>query len=86
MINQVLTKPENITRLEGVHWQTYQALLFDLGESSHQKLTFNRGILEIITPLPILSKQIILNFLRRRGEMGENALLREFRQTLENQS
>jgi Uma2 family endonuclease len=36
--------------------------------------------------LPILSKDIILDFLKRRGEMGENALLREFRQWLQNQS
>ena len=35
--------------------------------------------------LPILSKDIVLDFLKRRGEMGENALLREFRQWLQNQ-
>ena len=34
--------------------------------------------------LPILSKSVILSFLIRRGEKGENALLREFRQWLEN--
>ncbi|NES64158.1 MAG: Uma2 family endonuclease, partial [Okeania sp. SIO2D1] len=33
--------------------------------------------------LPILSKSVILNFLTRRGEIGENALLREFRQWLQ---
>jgi len=49
---QVLEKPNNITTLEKVRWQTYQALLWDLGESSHKKLTFNRGILEIMSPLP----------------------------------
>lgn len=32
--------------------------------------------------LPILSKSVILDFLKRRGEMGENALLREFREGL----
>lgn len=36
--------------------------------------------------LPILSKSVILNFLIRRGEKGENALLREFRQWLQNQN
>lgn len=30
--------------------------------------------------LPILSKSIIVSFLKRRGEMGENALIRKFRQ------
>ncbi|MGK7918960.1 MAG: Uma2 family endonuclease [Trichodesmium sp.] len=34
--------------------------------------------------LPILSKSVILNFLIRRGDKGENALLREFRQWLQN--
>ncbi|NEO55879.1 MAG: Uma2 family endonuclease [Okeania sp. SIO3B5] len=34
--------------------------------------------------LPILSKSVILNFLIRRGEKGENALLNEFRLWLEN--
>lgn len=33
--------------------------------------------------LPILSKSVILNFLTRRGEKGENALLREFREWLQ---
>ena len=34
--------------------------------------------------LPILSRSVILNFLIRRGEKGENALLREFREWLQN--
>lgn len=33
--------------------------------------------------LPILSKSVILSFLKRRGEMGENALFREFREWLQ---
>ncbi|MBE9223797.1 Uma2 family endonuclease [Cyanobacterium stanieri LEGE 03274] len=52
MVTEVLSKSNNVTRLEGVRWETYQALLWDLAESSHQKLTFNQGILEIMTPLP----------------------------------
>nr|WP_293111045.1 hypothetical protein [Okeania sp. SIO2F4] len=36
--------------------------------------------------MPILSKSVILSFLIRRGEKGENALLREFREWLENQN
>lgn len=34
--------------------------------------------------LPILSRSVILNFLIRRGEKGENVLLREFREWLQN--
>jgi Uma2 family endonuclease len=210
MITQVAFKPEQITYLKGVQWKTYQALLYDLAEDSSKKLAYDRGFLEIMTPLPeheaykgflgrlvwtttevlglevasfgsttlsrenlqrgiepdecfyiqnealvrgktsfdftvdpvpdlaievditssslnrlgiyaalevpevwrfngeilliyclkdgayevqeysqvlpILSKDIILDFLKRRGEMGENALLREFRQWLQNQS
>lgn len=66
MANQVLLKPENITRLEGVRWETYQALLWDLAESSHQKLNFNQGILEIMTPLP--EHEINKSFLGRLVE------------------
>ncbi|MDY7014405.1 MAG: Uma2 family endonuclease [Cyanobacteriota bacterium] len=33
--------------------------------------------------LPILSKSVILDFLKRRGEMGENALFRKFREWLQ---
>jgi len=210
MITQVAFKPEQITYLKVVQWKTYQALLYDLAEDSSKKLAYDRGFLEIMTPLPeheaykvflgrlvwtttevlglevasfgsttlsrenlqrgiepdecfyiqnealvrgktsfdftvdpvpdlaievditssslnrlgiyaalevaevwrfngeilliyclkdgayevqersqvlpILSKDIILDFLKRRGEMGENALLREFRQWLQNQS
>lgn len=209
MATQALVKPEQVTRLYGVRWETYRALLLDLAESPNKKLTFDQGVLEIMTPLPeheinkgflgrlvwattevlglevaslcsttlsradlqkgiepdecfyiqnealvrgktsfdfavdpvpdlaievditssslnrlgiygalgvaevwrfdgedlliyclndgayqvqdcslvlpILSRQVILDFLRRRGEMGENALLREFRQWLQNQ-
>lgn len=52
MVTQVLIKPANITRLEKVRWQTYQALLWDLAESSSKKLAFNQGVLEIMSPLP----------------------------------
>ncbi|WP_331456834.1 Uma2 family endonuclease [Crocosphaera watsonii] len=34
--------------------------------------------------LPILSKSVILTFLKKRGKIGENALIREFRQWLNN--
>ncbi|MDJ0553998.1 MAG: Uma2 family endonuclease [Microcoleaceae cyanobacterium MO_207.B10] len=42
--------------------------------------------LENSNVLPILSKSVILNFLIRRAEKGENYLLREFRQWLEKQN
>src|SRR5262249_49229729 len=36
--------------LDGVRWQTYQALLADLGDR-HIRLTYDRAILEIMAPL-----------------------------------
>ncbi len=52
MATPVLRKSEEVTRLNGVRWETYQALLLDLAESPGKKLTFDRGVLEIMTPLP----------------------------------
>jgi len=49
---QTLSKSENRTILTRVRWETYQALLFDLAENPTKKLTYNQGILEIMTPLP----------------------------------
>ena len=36
--------------LKGVSWQTYQALLADLGDHRATRLAYDRGILEIIMP------------------------------------
>jgi len=37
--------------LEGIRWQTYEALLEDLGNHSRVRLTYDRGRLEIMAPL-----------------------------------
>lgn len=39
--------------LEGVTWQTYQALLKDLGDHRASRLAYDQGILEIIVPSDI---------------------------------
>jgi Uma2 family endonuclease len=36
--------------LEGITWETYQALLHDLGDHPGSRLVYDRGILEIIMP------------------------------------
>lgn len=56
------------TILPGVGWQTYQALSLDLAEESGKRLTYDRGILEIMTPLPQqeVSKRLL-------GRMVESA-------------
>jgi Uma2 family endonuclease len=38
--------------LENVSWQTYERLLADLVDSSGPRLTYDRGVLEIMSPTP----------------------------------
>jgi Uma2 family endonuclease len=38
--------------LSGIRWETYQSLLRDLGERPGVRLTYDRGRLEIMSPLP----------------------------------
>ncbi|MDV3000778.1 MAG: hypothetical protein N5P05_002384 [Chroococcopsis gigantea SAG 12.99] len=52
MTDQTSLKWSSETLLTGVRWETYQALLFDLAENPSKRLTYDRGALEIMTPLP----------------------------------
>jgi Uma2 family endonuclease len=52
MMTRTLLKSEARTLLTGVRWETYQALLFDVAEDPSKRLTYDRGTLEIMTPLP----------------------------------
>ncbi len=52
VVSQTLPKSEKRSLLRGIRWETYQALAWDLAENSSKKLTYNQGILEIMTPLP----------------------------------
>ena len=38
--------------LDGIRWQTYEMILRDLGEHSRLRLTYDRGKLQIMSPLP----------------------------------
>lgn len=38
--------------LENVSWQTFEKLLIELAECSSLRLAYDRGILEIMAPLP----------------------------------
>jgi Uma2 family endonuclease len=44
--------PERSVTLHGIRWETYECLLRDLENSSTPRLTFDRGTLEIMSPLP----------------------------------
>lgn len=52
VISQTVLQGETRTLLKGIRWETYQALALDLAENPRKKLTYNQGILEIMTPLP----------------------------------
>ena len=43
---------DNRTLLTGIRWQTYEELLLDLAENPSKRLTYDQGLLEIMTPLP----------------------------------
>lgn len=61
---------ENRTILTHISWQTYQSLLTDWAEFSHQRLTYNQGTLEIMSPLPEqeASKRILGRFVESATE------------------
>lgn len=46
----VLNPTEQKVIIENVSWQTYERLLSDLADRSAPRLTYDRGILEIISP------------------------------------
>jgi Uma2 family endonuclease len=48
----LLSPPDQKVVLRQVHWETYERLLADLTDSSAPRLTYDRGTLEIMSPLP----------------------------------
>lgn len=47
-----VTTPSNCMVLRGVSWTTYQGLICDLESEPGKRLTYDRGTLEIMVPLP----------------------------------
>lgn len=56
---------ERLVVLEGVSWQTFKALLADIGDSRASRIAYDRGILEIRMPLTEHEepKRLIENFI-----------------------
>lgn len=50
MTTTALGAPEQRVVLQGVSWATYERLLDDLKDSSSPRLTFDRGVLEVMSP------------------------------------
>lgn len=51
MTAQTLARPEQSVYLSGISWQTYEALLAEIGDRQI-RLTYNRGNLKIMVPSP----------------------------------
>jgi Uma2 family endonuclease len=46
----VVTIPEQRTLLQNVSWESYERLLVDQGDAPSPRFTFDRGVLEIMSP------------------------------------
>lgn len=64
-VNRITVPPGQTVILEGVSWDEFEAILEDLGENRGSRIAYDRGILEIMTPLPEheVSKVYLSNFL-----------------------
>ena len=64
MTATLLPPPDEIIRLSGISWKTYETLLEELSDR-RLRLTYNRGNLEIMAPSPEheLSKEVLGRFI-----------------------
>ncbi len=46
----ILSRPEQRVILRNLSWETYERLLYEHGDGSSPRLTFDRGVLEIMSP------------------------------------
>jgi Uma2 family endonuclease len=51
-LKQLTLLPGNIVQLKNMSWQTYEAILEEMGEGYAARLAYNKGTLEIRTRLP----------------------------------
>jgi Uma2 family endonuclease len=63
MTATLLAPPDEIIRLSGISWKTYETLLEELSDRRF-RLTYNRGNLEIMAPSPEheLNKRVLARF------------------------
>jgi Uma2 family endonuclease len=69
MTATLLAPPDEIIRLSGITWKTYETLLEELIDRRF-RLTYNRGSLEIMAPSPEheLSKEVLARFVETIAE------------------
>lgn len=64
-VNRIIVPPGQTIVLDNVSWDEFEAILEDLGENRGSRIAYDRGILEIMTPLPEheVKKVYLSNFL-----------------------
>jgi Uma2 family endonuclease len=72
MTATLLAPPDEIIRLSGISWTTYETLLEELSDR-RLRLTYNRGTLEIMAPSPEheLNKRVLGRFIETIAEEFE---------------
>jgi len=63
-MNQMTVSPGGKVVLHDINWLTLETILKEWGENRSSRIAYNRGILEIVTPLPEheINKNYITNF------------------------
>ena len=63
-LKRITVPPGQRVLLHDISWQEFETILEDLGEHRSSRIAYDRGILEIITPLPEheVNKSLISNF------------------------
>lgn len=65
-VNRIIVPPGQTVLLENINWSEFEAILEDLGEHRGSRIAYDRGKLEIMTPLPEheVNKEYISDFLK----------------------
>ena len=65
-VTRIIVPPGQTVVLENISWSEFEAILEDLGESRGSRIAYDRGRLEIMTPLPEheVNKEYISDFLK----------------------
>ena len=63
-VTRIIVPPGQTVVLENVSWSEFEAILEALGEHRSSRIAYDKGILEIMTPLPEheVNKVYISNF------------------------
>ncbi len=65
-VNQIIVPPGQTVVLENISWDEFESILEDLGKRSGSRIAYDRGKLEIMTPLPEheVNKEYISDFIK----------------------